>query len=211
MKKVILALVVVAAAVMVFLTTMSIINPVRFDREQQKREVVLQKQLKAIATLEQAYYDVYGTYASPRHLQWFMQEGKIYTVMAEGEYTDAMREQKMSEREAARLGLITRDTTWIPVKDSLLLGSGFSASNIFTYKDNKEAIKLEIGKVDEIIGIDTVSASVFQATIPFTEYLDGLDKVRLQQKISKAQERVDGYPGLRIGSLKEVKNTGNWE
>lgn len=74
-------------------------------------------------------------------------------------------------------------------------------------------IEIETATIQQEVGNDTINISVFQAQVPMEVYLAGMDKHILSTKISDAKARNNGagYPGLRIGSLKEVKTTGNWE
>ena len=58
MKKVILIIVAVAVLALAYVTVQSVLAPVSFDKKQQEIELVLQKQLKKIATYEDAYKSV---------------------------------------------------------------------------------------------------------------------------------------------------------
>ncbi len=209
MKTLIKLLVAAAVLVLAYLSVMSIYTPVQFDKIQDKREAVLQAKLKAVADYESAYESVKGRYATAEELIDFLQNGKLYYVTSEGEYTDEMRAKGMTEAAAARAGLLRRDTTWIPAKDSLL--KGIEVESVLQVLNTSNKINIEVGHIDQEIGNDTIKQSVFQATIPFTDYLNDLDHTRLKTKISEALTKVNGFPGLRIGSLEEVKITGNWE
>ncbi|GAD05416.1 hypothetical protein [Porphyromonas crevioricanis] len=212
MNKLIKVLVGIAALVMIYLTVMSILTPVQFDKKQKEREVLIQKQLKGIATLQQAYEGIFGKYADAAHLRWFFQEGRIYYINAEGEYTDDMRDKGLSEREAARQGLLRRDTVWVPVIDTLLVGSGITPDNLLDVPGSSDKkITIETGSINQEVGNDTIAVPVYRAYVKFVDYLGDMDHVILQQKIRASEERVKGFPGLVIGSLEEVKNTGNWE
>lgn len=212
MKTLIKILVAVAVVVLAYLTVMSIYTPVRFDKIQKNREVAIQKRLKDIANYEAAYESVYDHYASAEELVEFLSNGRLYYVNAEGEYTDDMREKGMTEADAARAGLLKRDTIWVSAKDSLLKDATTNPSSILDVPGIAgKKVLVEVSSIEQEIGQDTVHVSVFQASVPFSDYLGDLDQARLKMKISDAKARVNGYPGLRIGSLKEVKNTGNWE
>ena len=212
MNKFVKVLVGIAALVMLYLTVMSILTPVRFDKEQKARETLIQKKLKSIASLQQAYEGLFGKYADASHLRWFLQEGKIYYINAEGEYTDEMRDKGLSEREAARQGLLRRDTVWVPVADTLLVGTGITAENLFDVPGVAgKTITVETGSITQDVGNDSIPVPVHRAFVKYEDYLGDLDPVILKQRIKAANERVKGFPGLVIGSLEEVKNTGNWE
>lgn len=210
MDKLIKVLVLVVALVLAYLTVQSVLGPVNFDDTQKSRELVLQRQLKKIAAYQEAYEYVHHRYASEQELVDFLNNGKVYYVRAEGDYTDDMREKGITEAQAAAQGLIVRDTIWSSARDSLLK-DGTDVTTLFNVLDTPSKIKVETGTIEQIIGRDTVDVSVFQATVPFEAYLGDLDKGRLKEKTVAALERKNGFAGLRIGSLLEVKKTGNWE
>lgn len=213
MDKVIKVLVFAAVVALAYLSYESVATPVKFDKLQTQRELVLQKQLKKIAGYQDAFEDVYHRFATAEELQAFLESGKLYYVKAEGEYTEAMREQGLTESQAAQKGLIVRDTIWVSAKDSLIKdGSDIAALYNNPFGD-KAPISVKNGTIDQIVGLDTIQQPVFEASIPYTSYLADQDKGRLKDKIQVAQEKAmgKGFAGLRIGSLTEVKMTGNWE
>lgn len=210
MKKVFMTLTLVVAVALAYLTVQSVLGPEQFDKTQTKRELVLQKQLKKIASYQEAYEYVNHRFATSEELTDFLQNGKVYYVTAEGEYTEAMREQGLTEAQAAAKGLIKRDTVWLAAKDSLLK-DGTDVATIFDILDTQEKIKVDTAYISTVIGRDTISQSVFQATASYEQYLSDLDPERLKQKTAYALERKNGFAGLRIGSLTEIKKTGNWE
>lgn len=210
MKRIILLLVAVAVVAMAYFTAMTIITPVQFDKEMASREQILQRQLKTIAKVEKAYEELYDRYASREELVDFLQNGKVYYVNAEGEYTDAMREQGLSEREAAAKGLIKRDTVWKPAKGELLEPEQ-NIEDLFKVLKTGNAVNIATGTIQQIVGQDTIQVPVFEATIKYTDYLGDLDATRLKEKEDEAKAKAKGFPGLRIGSLNEVKTNGNWE
>ncbi|PDP76851.1 hypothetical protein [Porphyromonas gingivalis] len=210
MKTLIKILVAVAVVVLAYLTVMSIYTPVSFDKIQASRETAIQKKLKNIADYQAAFESMYGRYATADELVSFLANGRVYYVNAEGEYTDDMRDKGMTEAQAARTGLLKRDTVWVAAKDSLLKGiDPNTVLDIPGFAGKK--ILVEVGSIQQEIGRDTIDVSVFQASVPFVDYLSDQDQIRLKMKINDAEARTNGYAGLRIGSLKEVKNTGNWE
>ena len=89
MKKVILIIVAVAVLALAYVTVQSVLAPVSFDKKQQEIELVLQKQLKKIATYEDAYKSVYDKYADKDELVNFLNNGRVFYIRAEGDYTRA--------------------------------------------------------------------------------------------------------------------------
>ena len=123
MRKLMTVLLLIAAVVVGYLAVMSILTPERFSKTRIAREAPIQVRLKEVAHVEKAFHDVYNRYAPVDELLQFLTDGKVFYVRSEGDYTDAMREAGMNERQAAAKGLIVRDTVWVSARDSLLKDS----------------------------------------------------------------------------------------
>ena len=55
------------------------------------------------------------------------------------------------------------------------------------------------------------TVKVFQAGVTYDQYLGDLDKQLLYNLKDKAN-KMNKYPGLRVGSVEEINNNaGNWE
>lgn len=210
MNKVIMGLVAVVVLALGYVTVKSVLNPVEFDKQQDLREAVLQKQLKRIAEYQEAYENVYGRFATAEELTAWLQTGKLYVVRAEGEVTEAMREAGLTEAQAAAQGLIRRDTVWIAAKDSLVK-DGTDLNTLFDVLSTGNKITIDTAYIQQEVGTDTINVSVFQATVPFEAYLSDLDPQRLKQKKEALKHKAKSYPGLKVGSLSEVSMAGSWE
>ncbi|WP_299321060.1 hypothetical protein [uncultured Porphyromonas sp.] len=211
MKKVILIIVAVAVLALAYVTVQSVLAPVSFDKKQQEIELVLQKQLKKIATYEDAYKSVYDKYADKDELVNFLNNGRVFYIRAEGDYTSAMRDQGLSEEDAARRGLIRRDTIWVSAKDSLLK-DGTDLAKLFSIPGSDSTIQVVAGTIEQEVGDNKVEVPVFQASASYQSYLGRLGNDRLvKEKIEKANSKANAFAGVRVGSLTEVKTNGNWE
>ena len=211
MKKVILIIVAVAVLALAYVTVQSVLAPVSFDKKQQEIELVLQKQLKKIATYEDAYKSVYDKYADKDALVNFLNNGRVFYIRAEGDYTSAMREQGLSEEDAARRGLIRRDTIWVSAKDSLLK-DGTDLAKLFSIPGSDSTIQVVAGTIEQEVGDNKIQVPVFQASAGYQSYLGRLGNDRLvKEKIEKANSKANAFAGVRVGSLTEVKTNGNWE
>lgn len=215
MKTVFKVLIGIAVIAMAYLCYMSIATPVKFDKIQKQREERIAKKLKDIASFEMAYKTVNGKFADAEELVAFLDNGNLYYVNAEGDYTDEMRDKGLTESEAAAEGLIKRDTVLVSAKDSLLRGTPYEkGSDILAIPGFEEKqIEINTDVVEQYIGQDTVRISVFEACVPMEVYLADLDSKQRMQQIDAATKLNSGkgYPGLKIGSLEELKLTGNWE
>ena len=211
MKKVILIIVAVAVLALAYVTVQSVLAPVSFDKKQQEIELVLQKQLKKIATYEDAYKSVYDKYADKDELVNFLNNGRVFYIRAEGDYTSAMREQGLSEEDAARRGLIRRDTIWVSAKDSLLK-DGTDLAKLFSIPGSDSTIQVVAGTIEQEVGDNKIQVPSLQASAGYKSYLGRLGNDRLvKEKIEKANSKANAFAGVRVGSLTEVKTNGNWE
>lgn len=213
MKNLFKVLLAVLVIIMAYVTFKAVWNPVQFDKIQKKRELAIQQRLKKIAGFQAAFESVYNRFATGPELQAFLANGKLYYVNAEGEYTDDMREKGISEREAAAKGFIKRDTVWVDARDSLVHGDLTIVENLLKVPGvESQSIQIDTASIQQIVGVDTIYVPVYQAVVPYEAYLSDLNEPkRLQEKIDQQLKKNKGYPGLKIGSLTEVKNTGNWE
>lgn len=213
MKTLIRILIGIAVVVMAYLCVMSIYTPEQFDREQSKREQVIEERLKELTQYQLAYRSVHGSFANAEQLVDFLQNGRIYYINAEGDYTDAMREKGITEEQAAHQGLIQRDTVYVSAKDSLLKKDVDPTDLVKVPNMPNEKIDIQASTIDQYIGQDTVQVAVFRMGVPMDIYLQGMDAQLIEAKKQEAMARNNGkgYPGLVIGSLEELKTTGNWE
>lgn len=210
MKKLVIFAVILAVCGMVYFTAQVIMKPLKFEKIMKSKSVVLQRQLKSIAEAEKAFNELYGRYATSDELKSFLNNGRVYHINAEGEYTDEMRDKGLSEQDAAKQGLIKRDTIWEYAKDKLV-PAGQSIESLFQVLDTGKEFKIDTASTIQVIGQDSIHIPLFQATVEYATYLSGIDNNSLQEKIDREKEKANGFPGLRIGSLKEAKMTGNWE
>ncbi len=233
MRSVVALLLAIVVGTLIYLTYKGISGPLEFDKTQTKREHVLQAKLKKVVEYQKAYEERYGHFATLGDLKNFLAQDSVYSIKSEGEYTSDMREKGQSENELAykgnklyakgkglsveeiiAKGLLVRDTTWRPA--STLLGET-KLDEVFTVpafgKTTASQILIDTAYIEQIMGTDTVQRSVFEAKVPCSAYLADQDENLLKDEISLLKERRKGkgYAGLKIGSLEEIKETGNWE
>jgi len=203
MKKLIqVGLLLVTIALAYFLVE-SILNPIRFKKEQTKRyDVVIQK-LKDIRTAQNAYKDVYGEYiGSMDTLIDFVKFDSLALVFKQGEIAEELIGQ-ITEREAIEKGMIVRDTMRISVLDSIFdPGYAIDSLRYIPYSLDKE---FNMGAGEVVTG-SKLKVKVFEAKAPSKYILQGMD----MQQIINLNDGLD-YPGLKVGSLTEPNTAGNWE
>jgi len=209
MKTVIQIILVAAILVLAYLLYESIMTPIRFNKVKDMREKATIVRLKEIRTAQVAYRAVNKHFTgSFDTLATFLKTDSFKVVQKIGSIPDSLVEEGMTERQALRQGLISRDTIRISVMDSLFKAGFFVDSLKFV--PFAEGIKFVMG-AGEILTGSKVKVKVFEAKVPFDILLAGLDR-QLVINYSEEREKITGYPGLRVGSLIETtNNAGNWE
>lgn len=210
MNTVVRILLVAAIFVLGYLLIDSIMNPIRFNNEKDRREKVIIERLKDIRTAQVAFRSKYGAYTgSFDTLINFVKTDSFPLIYKEGSLTDEMIEQGITnERQALKRGLIVRDTSYTSVLDSIFK-PGFPIDSIrFVPFSGGQQFKLQAAKVPTT---SKVEVEVFEASIPNNVFLAGLDR-QLIINYNALRERITGFAGLRVGNIREPNNNaGNWE
>ncbi len=204
MKRVIEFVLFVAIIVMGYLLYESIQRPIRFNREKDERYEKTIQRLKDIRQAQVAYRSSHGKYTgSFDTLINFLKTDSFAIVKAVGEVPDSL-----TEKEALEKGLITRDTTFVSVKDSLFKKNYYIDSLQYVpYTDGKK-FNLGAGVIETG---SKVKVKVFEASVKNKTLLKGLDE-QLIINLNDRQKKITGFPGLKVGSLEEAtNNAGNWE
>jgi len=196
-KVVLLAVVIVLAYYIVY----GINKPIKFEHERVDRFDQTIGRLKDIRTAQIAYKEVTGYYTpSFDTLISFIKTEDIRVVRAIGFVPDTL-----TEKEALKLGIISRDTFYVPIMDSLFKHIDYPIEEIrFIPTGTKCEFKMDTNAVMTGSG---VMVKVFQCYALHFDILDGLDR---QYIINYNASKKDTC--LKVGSLSEANNNaGNWE
>lgn len=203
----------VIAIVLAYLLYRGIMTPIEFNKEKDKRYEATIKKLIDIRTAEVAYKDVYGKYTD----NWdtlinFVKQGKFPIVKKIGtipeELIDSLKDFDLAEREALKMGLISRDTVEVPVLDSLF-SKDYPIDQIkyVPYTDNA-VFDLKAGQVKTA---SQVVVEVFEASVHNDVLLHGMNK-QLLINLNDEKEQLGRFPGLKVGDINQANNNaGNWE
>lgn len=204
--RIILALVIVGLAYALY---QSIQTPIEFRQVKKERyEATIQK-LKDIRKAQLAYKDEHGSFTgSFDTLISFIKKDSLSVVKAIGRIPDSLLEAGMTEQEALREGIISRDTIKVAIKDSLFR-KGFNANDLwrvpYTDRDSFQlgARTVESGNVD---------VEVFEAKV-HNDVLLGDQNQRLLINLNERMEKKQNkFPGVKVGDLEQPNNNaGNWE
>jgi len=184
-------------------------QPIRFNREKDKREKVAISRLEDIRTAQVAYKAKFGEYAGDFDaLINFVKLDSFPNVMKIGSIPDSLYAAGMTEREAIKLGIIIRDTIYVPVLDSIFHAK-YTIDSL-RYVPFADTNQFFIG-AREIETGSKVRVKVFEASVLYDILLHGLNR-QLVINYNSTRVKITGFPGLRVGSLEvPTNNAGNWE
>lgn len=209
---------------LVYLCVESIMEPVKFNKEKERREAVGIERLKDLRTLQVAYKTETGRFtADIDSLKTFYNEGKIKVVMQIGSKDDSLavaNTKKIRQRnprikpeqllELAKKGenLVFEIENTIPVKDTLFNGRpGFRIDSLAFIPFCGDSILLDA----TIKTVSGVKVPLFEASMPYRSLLRGMDN-QLRINLDAEREDTGRYPGLKVGSISAPNNNaGNWE
>lgn len=173
----------------------SIMEPVRFRQEAQQREAEIIQRLKDIREVQRSHRSRYQRFtADLDSLVKFFKYDSLTLVRAIGSVPDTL-----TESEAVRLGIVERDTIWVPARDSLLRHARYRIDTLpYVPYGQGERFEME----SDFIERGLVRLPVFEARVKPHVYMGDLDRWRVYYTREE---------GLRVGSLQEAVLDGNWE
>ncbi len=190
----------IAILALIYLNYESVMEPVRFNKEVERRSEVAIERLKSIRTLQEAYKSEYGRFLSTTDsLIDFYRNGEITVIRRIGSMDDSL---------AVAQKKVRRDTLKFQVKDTLLKGhEHFIDSISFIPYSGGERVQME-AVVKKVSG---VMIPLFEATMPYDLLLKGLDR-QLVVNLKAEKEDLNQYTGLKVGDIDNPNNNaGNWE
>lgn len=197
--KIVLWLVVIGLAYLVY---NSIAGKIEFEAETKNRRQQTIQRLKDIRVAQLAHKSVKNSYArSFKELLSFVKLDSFPVIKAVGTVPDTL-----SEEEAVQLGLVSRDTSYISVEDSIFsirylegrFGS-FSVDSLpyIPFGANSETFEFKSGEIEK----GKVKVKVFWVNAKFEIIYTGLNTMN---------EAIDLEEGLAVGSMEEPSTSGNW-
>jgi len=211
MRRVIQVLFVLIIIVLGYLIVESIMEPIRFNQEVELREDATIQRLVDIREAQKAYKDIYKRYTgSFDTLIAFVDTNSFAVVKAIGEIPEEWLEEMGFEKareKALADGVISRETTLVPVLDSLF-GAGFASDSLrFVPYTQGVEFTMESG---EILTSSNLTVQVVEVSTLYDDLLNGLDK-QLVVNYKDERMKIVGFEGVKFGSLEEGTLTGNWE
>lgn len=200
MKTVYQILLLAVIVVLSYLVFDSIMNPIRFKNEKDKRYEKTIERLKDIRTAQLAYRSEFEKFTgSFDTLITFVKNDSFKVVRQIGSMDDSV---------AVAKGLVRRDTVKIGVLDSLFR-KGYPVDSLrFVPYTHGAEFELGAGVLKTGSGL---SINVFEAKVHNNILLKGLDRQLIINE-NDLRKKMERFPGLQVGSLTEAtNNAGNWE
>ncbi len=195
MKTAIQIVLVIVIVVLGYLVYDSIMEPVRFSQEVEKRESTIIQRLKDIREVQRAHRSRYQRFtADLDSLVDFYKLDSLALVRAIGSVPDTLTEQ-----EAVNMGIVQRDTIWQAARDSLLQHARYPIDTLpYVPFSDGERFQMDAGTIERGL----VDLPVFEASADRHVYMSDIEDWRVYYTREE---------GLKVGSMQESILDGNWE
>jgi hypothetical protein len=196
--------------VLIYFLIESIMQPIRFNKEKDARETAIKERLIDIRTAQEAFKSVKGYYTgSFDTLVTFLKTDSLPLVFRRGSLTDEMiAEGITSEREAVKKGLISRDTSYVAVRDSIF-DKAYPIDQL-RYIPGTENIEFKMAAA-RVMTTSMVLVNVFEAYVLNDVFLSDLER-QLVVNYNEMRTKITGFPGMKVGDIRVPNNNaGNWE
>ena len=208
MKVTLKILLAVAVVLLAYMCYRSIMGPIEFKDERDRRENLIKARLIDIRKAQIEYKNIHKVHAANfDELSKFLKVEKLPFLIKEGVLTDEQLEKGMTEKEAVKKGLIRRDTVWVTAVDTLF-GKGYNVDDLRNVPGANVQFTMDTATLTSGSGY---TVKVFQCGVLYDDYLGDLNKQEVYNLKDKAS-KMGKYAGLRVGSVEEINNNaGNWE
>ena len=188
--------------ILAWLVYRSPISLKEFQEETNYRKSAVIQDLKDIRTAQIAFKDKYRVYAGDfNSLLSFVKNDSLAVVKAIGETPDSL-----TEDQALLAGIISRDTVFIPVYQTIYNQDyldtrdsrfPFDLEKLSMVPFSDETFNIESGNIEK----GKVVVQVFEVSTTFGTFLNGLDATN---------KGIDLDNTLRVGSMSDASINGNW-
>ena len=192
MQKVLFFAFIPLAILTAYFSYRSIQAPIEFNQLKKKRYAKVVENLETIRDWQMAHKSVYRGYAPNfDSLFTFVNTDSFPVIKALGTVPDTLTEQ-----QAVDMGLVTRDTLLVSVRDSLFKLEGEITDVKFIPFSKNQEFAMESGVIEK----GQVKVPVFEVFAQNAYIFDGIKP-----------EYYDPKDGLRVGSMSDPSTSGNWE
>lgn len=187
-------------------------KPITFKKEFAARSKVVQEKMIKIREAEIAYINTYNKYCGDfDSLVNFVKKDSLKVIKSFGVVPDSIYDKaksvKDAELRAIKLGIISRDTIRISIRDSLFKNYDVDTLPYVPYTNLKQEFQLDAGKLKTL---SNAIRPVFEIKVHNNTFTKGLDRQQVIN-LNDADRDNDEYPGYIVGSMEEVTTAGNWD
>ena len=214
--QILLGLVIIGLAVALYL---SIMKPVKFDNEYNKRREACAEKLKAIRTLEDAYKSTYGCYTGSFDTLFnrLMNEDSLRVVNKNINYDKIPEDvdiNEMTETEQIKAGYVSRVTEYVNPIDNLRKTGKFNLTDeeiknlryVPYPRDKKYDFDLQAGSIEK----SGYHMPVFECLVNMEDLLADMDEQLVINKIAELKQNKR-FPGWKVGDMTQAITDGNFE
>jgi len=214
--QILLGLVIIGLAVALYL---SIMKPVKFDNEYNKRREACAEKLKAIRTLEDAYKNTYGCYTGSFDTLFnrLMNEDSLRVVNKNINYDKIPEDvdiNEMTETEQIKAGYVSRVTEYENPIENLRKSGKFNLTDeeilnlryVPYPRDKKYDFKLQAGTIEK----SGYQMPVFECLVNMEDLLADMDEQLVINKIAELKQNKR-FPGWKVGDMTQAITDGNFE
>ena len=214
--QILLGLVIIGLAVALYL---SIMKPVKFDNEYNKRREACAEKLKAIRTLEDAYKSTYGCYTGSFDTLFnrLMNEDSLRVVNKNINYDKIPEDvdiNEMTETEQIKAGYVSRVTEYVNPIDNLRKSGKFNLTDeeiknlryVPYPRDKKYDFNLQAGCIEK----SGYQMPVFECLVNMEDLLADMDEQLVINKIAELKQNKR-FPGWKVGDMTQAITDGNFE
>ena len=187
--------------VLSYLVYNSITGKIAFEDETKRRRDIVIERLEDIRIAQLAYKSANEKYAKNfDQLLDFVKQDSFLVIKALGTVPDTL-----TDSAAVEMGIVTRDTVFLSVKDSIFSKSYLKDHKSTFYIDSIPYIPFGAGTLFDIdagqVEKGKVKVQVFEIFARYKHIYLGLDT---------ENESIDLEDGLKVGSMDEPSTSGNW-
>jgi len=185
-----------------YITYTNVMKPIEFNKEKTKRYTKVIKQLKVIRDAQAAHKKVTGTYAkNGNSLTKFIDTAKFAI-------TESRNELRVEERGGGLTEEVEyRVTDTVGYSDVRAAFAGRDYKNIMKVPGTDANFVMKLGEVQKTHGY---MAPVYEVRVNKDVVLHGMDADLLRQEKEVIENDQIKGDHVRVGSLNEVSDSGNW-
>ncbi len=225
--QIVLGIVIIGLAYLLF---NSIMKPMRFENEYNKRRDACAEKLKAIRTLEEAYKVTYGSFTGSFDTLFtrLMNEDSMKTVVKVTNYDLIPADvdiNEIPESEAVKKGYVTRSEVYInpiaklredkklPIIDANGHTRQLTDEEILNLRyvpyprEERNEFDLQAGMLEK----SGFFVPVFECKVPLSVLLGDMDHQQVINRIAEIEKVAGRYAGWKVGDMTQAVTDGNFE